>query len=147
MFKDNLIMLRNLHGYSQEQVAEIVNISRQAYAKWEKGETVPDIERCAKLAEVYGTTIDAMMSFNPEDQKMKVPPAPKGKFIWGTVVLNERGQIVIPKAARDKLQMKTGERLVVLGDENEGIALIKADLFEERIEAALKYANHDNEQS
>lgn len=147
MFKDNLIMLRNLHGYSQEQVAEIVNISRQAYAKWEKGETVPDIERCAKLAEVYGTTIDAMMSFNPEEQKMKVPPAPKGKYIWGTVVLNERGQIVIPKAARDKLQMKTGERLVVLGDENEGIALIKADLFEERIEAALKYANHDNEQS
>ena len=147
MFKDNLIILRNLHGYSQEQVAEIVNISRQAYAKWEKGETVPDIEKCAKLAEVYGTTIDAMMSSNPEEQKMKVPPAPKGKYIWGTVVLNERGQIVIPKAARDKLQMKTGERLVVLGDENEGIALIKADLFEERIETALKYVNHNNEQS
>ena len=78
---------------------------------------------------------------------MKVPPAPKGKYIWGAVVLNERGQIVIPKVARDKLQMKAGERLVVLGDENEGIALVKAELFEQRIEAALEYENQDNEQA
>lgn len=37
MLKDNLIMLRNMHGYSQEEIAEKINISRQAYAKWEKG--------------------------------------------------------------------------------------------------------------
>ena len=36
MLKDNLIMLRNMHGYSQEEIAEKINISRQAYAKWEK---------------------------------------------------------------------------------------------------------------
>ena len=53
MLRDNLIMLRNINGYSQEQIAEKVGISRQAYAKWESGATVPDIEKCQKLAEVY----------------------------------------------------------------------------------------------
>ena len=46
MLKENLIMLRNIHGYSQEEVAGKIEISRQAYAKWESGATVPDIEKC-----------------------------------------------------------------------------------------------------
>lgn len=37
MLKDNLIMLRNMFGMSQEEIAEKIGISRQAYAKWEKG--------------------------------------------------------------------------------------------------------------
>ena len=44
MLKENLVILRNIHGYSQEEIAEKINISRQAYAKWESGATVPDIE-------------------------------------------------------------------------------------------------------
>ena len=37
MLKDNLIMLRNMRGFSQEEIAGRINISRQAYAKWESG--------------------------------------------------------------------------------------------------------------
>ena len=37
MLKENLVMLRNMHGYSQEEIAEKIGISRQAYAKWESG--------------------------------------------------------------------------------------------------------------
>ena len=44
MLKDNLILLRKMRGLPQETVAEAVGISRQAYAKWEKGISVPDIE-------------------------------------------------------------------------------------------------------
>lgn len=55
MLKDNLVMLRNIHGFSQEAIAEKIGISRQAYAKWESGATVPDVEKCSLLAEVYGT--------------------------------------------------------------------------------------------
>ena len=39
MLKDNLAMLRNMHGYSQEEIAGKIGISRQAYAKWESGAT------------------------------------------------------------------------------------------------------------
>ena len=61
MLKDNLVMLRRLHGFSQEELAEKIGISRQAYAKWESGATVPDVEKCGLLAEVYGTTIDGLI--------------------------------------------------------------------------------------
>ncbi|WP_334304434.1 helix-turn-helix transcriptional regulator, partial [Mediterraneibacter faecis] len=43
---DNLIFLRNIKGLTQEQVAEVIGISRQSYSKWEQGETYPDIDKC-----------------------------------------------------------------------------------------------------
>ena len=50
MLKDNLMMLRTVRGYSQEEIAEKISISRQAYAKWESGESIPDLELAGKLA-------------------------------------------------------------------------------------------------
>ena len=52
MLKENLVMLRRIHGFSQEEISEKIGISRQAYAKWESGATIPDIEKCSLLAEV-----------------------------------------------------------------------------------------------
>lgn len=143
MLKDNLILMRNLKGLSQEEIAEIIGISRQAYAKWEKGETVPDIEKSAKLAKYYGTTIESLLNFETHQYGMIVPPAPKGKHIFGTTIINERGQIVIPKQARDILGINKGDSLVVLGDESEGLALIKADLFEKRLNRMMEMSHHE----
>ncbi len=53
MLADNLIFLRNIKGLTQEQVAEVIGISRQSYSKWEQGETYPDIDKCDKLAKYY----------------------------------------------------------------------------------------------
>lgn len=49
MLQENLIMMRSLAGKTQEDIAEVIGISRQAYAKWERGETIPDIENAADL--------------------------------------------------------------------------------------------------
>ncbi len=138
MLKDNILMLRNLNGYSQEQVADEIGISRQAYGKWEKGETIPDVEKCALLASFYGTTVDTLINFETEQEGMTVPPAPKGKYIFGTVSMSERGQIVIPKEARDKMNFAPGDRLVILGDENEGLGIVKAEIFEQKLKNILK---------
>lgn len=140
MLKDNLLMLRNIHGYSQEEISEKIGISRQAYAKWESGATIPDIEKCSRLAAVYGVTIDDLIKTAKADTIGVIPPAPKGKNIWGSVTINERGQIVIPKAARDKFGLTGGQRLIVLSDE-EGIALVPAEVFEAGIKAAMKFAS------
>ena len=129
MLKDNLIMLRNMRGFSQEEIAGRINISRQAYAKWESGATVPDIEKCSLLAEVYGVTIDSLIKDQKLDGFGNIPPAPAGKSIWGTVTVNDRGQIVIPKGARDKFGITGGTRLIVCADEV-GIALIPMEAFE-----------------
>lgn len=142
MLKENLLMLRNMYGYSQEQIAEKIGISRQAYAKWETGATIPDIEKCSLLAKVYGTTVDSLVtSETVGGTGIPVPPAPKGKNIWGSVTINERGQLVIPKAVRDKFGLTGGQRLIVLSDDREGIALVPADRFEAKIKMVMEYAS------
>ena len=133
MLKENISILRSVNGYSQEEVAEKIGVSRQAYAKWEKGETVPDVERCQKLAELYGVTIDSLVNYSDKIGTINLAPGPKGKHIFGTTKINDRGQVVIPKNAREIFEINNGDSLVVLGDEAEGIALIKADLFEKRL--------------
>jgi len=137
MLKDNLIMLRKLREYSQEQIAEKIGISRQAYAKWESGATIPDIDRAALLAEVYGITLDSLMKTETAENVGMVPPAPKGKNIWGTVTLGERGQLVIPKNARDHLGIKGGDRMIVASDEV-GIALIPAEFFQSKMQELME---------
>ena len=137
MLRDNLIMLRNIYGYSQEEVAEKIGISRQAYAKWESGKTIPDIEKSNLLAELYGVTIDSLIRTEEVEGKTILPP-PRGKNIWGTVTINERGQIVIPKAARDHLGLKEGQRLILLSADNEGLALVPAELFEKQMEEVIQ---------
>ena len=133
MLKENLIVLRKLNGYSQEQIAEKINISRQAYAKWENGQTVPDIEKAAMLAELYGVTLDSLMKDGVQTDLGVLPPAPIGKNIWGSVNIGDRGQIVIPKAAREKFGLETGSRLIVLSDEI-GIALLPAEFYEAKMQ-------------
>ncbi len=138
MLAENLVMLRDAKGMTQEQVAEVIGISRQSYAKWEQGETVPDIDKCARLAAFYGVKIDALVNYEEKIGETRLMPPPQGKFLWGTVKVGNRGQIVIPKEARDKFELKEGDHLVVLGDENEGIALVKAEVFEERLRKAME---------
>ena len=147
MLADNLITLRNIKGLTQEQVAEIIGISRQSYAKWEQGETAPDIEKCDKLAQFYKITIDALIHQNDELDGVKIAPVPTGKHIWGTVTVGGNGQIVIPKAARDTFNLKEGDRLVVLGDEAEGIALVKSEDFEKKMRDALNLSRQSTEEN
>ena len=145
MLAENLALLRNIRGMTQEEVAEVIGISRQSYSKWEQGETIPDIEKCARLAEFYGVSIDSLVHQDEEIGKTRVAPAPMGKHLWGTVAMGAKGQIVIPKAARDTFRLSEGDRLVVLGDEEQGIALIKAEAFEERMQRALRAGQKSNE--
>ena len=52
---------------------------------------------------------------------------PKGKHIFGTVKVGEKGQIVIPKDARILFDIHPGDSLLVLGDEEQGIAIVKSE--------------------
>ncbi len=56
---------------------------------------------------------------------------PKGKHIFGTVKVGQKGQIVLPAEARKIFNIKSGDSLLVLGDESQGIAIVKSEsLFE-----------------
>ena len=54
-----------------------------------------------------------------------------GKHIFGTVKVGEKGQIVIPKEARDIFGIKPGDTLLVLGDESQGLAIVKNEVFKQ----------------
>jgi AbrB family looped-hinge helix DNA binding protein len=66
---------------------------------------------------------------------------PKGKHIFGTVKVGEKGQIVIPKEAREIFNIKPGDTLLILGDEAQGIAIVKNELFRRFAEDILNAPN------
>ena len=98
MFCDNLISLRKLNGLSQEELAEQLNVSRQTLSKYETGESLPDIDRCKQLAEIFGVTLDDLVNYDSAATGLNVPP--KGKHAFGLVTVGDKGQIVIPAKAR-----------------------------------------------
>lgn len=53
---------------------------------------------------------------------------------------------MIPKEARDTFALKEGDRLVVLGDEKQGIALIKAEKFEEQLRTSIELSRREMEE-
>jgi AbrB family looped-hinge helix DNA binding protein len=71
--------------------------------------------------------------FRKEDlvDEMVAPRREKTKHLFGSVKVGERGQVVIPKHAREIFDIKPGDILLVLGDIERGIALVKADALQE----------------
>ena len=126
MFKDNLIELRKINNMSQEELASQIGVSRQTLSKYETGESLPDIDKCSALAKVFGVSVDDLVNYD-KDENMGLGVAPKGKYMFGMVKVGDKGQIVIPAKARKVFDIKTGDNLVILGDENAGIVIIKEE--------------------
>ena len=124
MFKDNLIQLRKIHNMSQEELADRLGVTRQTVSKYETGESLPDIEKCAAIASIFGVTMDDLINYTKEENLgLEVPP--KGKHIFGMVKVGDKGQIVIPAKARKIFEIEPGDNLILLGDEGQGLAIIK----------------------
>ena len=128
MFRDNLVQMRKLRRLTQEDVAEKVGVTRQAVAKWEAGETVPDLDKCKMLAEIVGVSLDDLANYEP-DKNLGLGVPPKGQHLFGVVTVGDKGQIVIPAKARKLFDISPGDQMVILGDETQGLALIKSENF------------------
>lgn len=66
---NRLIKLRKENGYSQEQLADALNISRQAISKWERGEASPDTDNLIELAKLYGVSVDYLLGLDLKEEK------------------------------------------------------------------------------
>lgn len=120
--------MRKVLQLTQEDIAEKLGVTRQSVAKWEAGESIPDLGKCKQLADIFGVSLDDLANYEPEDNLgLGVPP--KGKHLFGLVTVGDKGQIVIPAKARKIFEISTGDQLVVLGDEGQGLALVKASNF------------------
>lgn len=70
-FYEKLISLRKQKGWSQEELAERMDVSRQAISKWESGQSLPESERIVQLAQLFGVTTDYLLI----DEQTDAPPS------------------------------------------------------------------------
>lgn len=61
---NRLYELRKQHGYSQDELAEMLNVSRQAVSKWERSESSPDTDNLIALARLYNVSLDQLLGFD-----------------------------------------------------------------------------------
>ena len=127
MIGKNLQKLRKMMNLTQETLAEKVGVARQTIAKWETEESTPDLEMSGRLASVLEVSLDDLVNA-PEDE-LDSRPGMRGKHMFGVVTVGDKGQIVIPVRARRVCNINPGDQLMVLGDENSGIALVNAEFF------------------
>ena len=141
MFSDRLKQARKRKKLSQAELSRQLGVTQQAVGKWELGESLPDLPHTAALAELYGVTVDALISH--DESTLGYPVPPKGKHIFGIVTVGERGEIVLPERAREIFGLQRGSQLVVLGSETageRGIALVESELMFSYAEKIMKQA-------
>ena len=68
--------LRKKAGYSQEQLAELLGISRQAISKWESGQGNPDIDNIIKLTKIYQVSADYILLGREDKTNTQTEPTP-----------------------------------------------------------------------
>lgn len=61
IFADKLIELRKKSGWSQEELAEQMNVTRQSVSKWEGAQSVPDLEKIIQLSKLFGVSTDYLL--------------------------------------------------------------------------------------
>ena len=75
---DKIIRLRKKNGWSQEELAEKMNVSRQAVSKWESAQTVPDLEKILQLSGLFGVTTDYLLKDELESEEYTDSTAESG---------------------------------------------------------------------
>ena len=65
---DKIIRLRKRNGWSQEELADKMNVSRQAVSKWESAQTIPDLEKVVQLSVLFGVTTDYLLKDEIENE-------------------------------------------------------------------------------
>ena len=81
-----------------------------------------------------GVSMDDLVNYEKTDREnlgLEVPP--KGKHVFGMVKVGDKGQIVIPANARKIFDIQPGDNLLILGDEEQGIAILKEKSFLEHL--------------
>ena len=126
MICENIQILRKKRNLTQEALAELVGVTRQTIAKWESGESAPDLALAGKLSAALDVTLDELVEAPREELEDE---SLKGKHMFGVVTVGDKGQIVIPVRVRRMFGSSPGSQLMILGDEGQGLALVDARRF------------------
>ena len=120
---ENLKVLRIRSGRTLENVAEIIDVSRQTVSKWESGESYPDIEKCVKLSRLYNVSLDALV--NKSIRELVREGADRNRYVFGVTKLNGDRMIKLPERAVELFEIGENDILLVVGDKEQGMAIVK----------------------
>ena len=68
---DKIIDLRKKNGWSQEELASQLGVSRQSVSKWESGQSIPDLDRILKMSTIFGVSTDYLLRMTPNRSTMR----------------------------------------------------------------------------
>ena len=125
---DNLNLMRQKSGYSLEALAEIISVSRQTIAKWELGDSYPDLMNCMKLASLYKVSLDELLK-KPMRENQNTDFLSLDNNFGGVIDVSEDGTIRIPDTVLEMFDIHPGEKVLLLADKKQGIAVIKCSYF------------------
>jgi len=102
---DKIIMLRKKCGWSQEELAEKLNVSRQSVSKWEGAQSVPDLDKILQMSKIFGVTTDYLLKDEIEDNEMLVDEEHEEKDTRWVTVEEARAFIEVKEKTADKVAM------------------------------------------
>ena len=102
---DKIIQLRKKSGWSQEELAHQLGVTRQSVSKWEGGQSIPDLERVLQMSRLFGVSTDYLLKDELEDSPLPVPTEdrPEGEELR-RVSMEEANAFL---ALKDRLTMPT----------------------------------------
>lgn len=86
---DKIIQLRKKSGWSQEELAQQMGVSRQSVSKWESGQSIPDLDKILKLSALFNVSTDFLLKDDLTDAPVAVDQAPEADAAVRTVSMEE----------------------------------------------------------
>lgn len=124
---DKIIRLRKRNGWSQEELADKINVSRQAVSKWESAQTIPDLEKILQLSTLFGVTTDYLLKDELEDEKFTDDPSDhtvrQVTVDEANTYLGERKRASVRIAVATLLCILSPITLIILGAASENASL------------------------
>ena len=99
---DKIIKLRKQRGWSQEQLAEMLNVSRQSVSKWEGGLSIPDLDKIIKMSSLFGVSTDYLL----KDEIEEIQPATSNSSETDGLVISMEDAVKFMEL-KEKLSSKT----------------------------------------
>jgi len=111
-FNNKLYELRKQKGFSQEELANRLNVSRQTVSKWEVGDSTPDMEKLVAISDLFGISLDELvLNKAPEPSPAPAPAEQPGKADLYTDIKEH----VFTDENRKKAKKGAKTALIILG--------------------------------
>ena len=98
---DKIIELRKKNGWSQEELAEMLDVSRQSISKWESAQSIPDMNKILKLSEIFGVSTDFLLKDEMETAEyVEIPVAEDTEYKVRPVSMEDASAFISERKAQ-----------------------------------------------